>query len=331
MSEIAGTRPRVELPHQFPFDPAYGYDEAGLLTITPPAEVADFADFWRGTFAQTMATPLRLEVGGPIAGGGAGRVVREVRFDTLGGVRVGAWWSMPADGEVAVGCVTGHGYGGRSDWQNGWRPRRCAEILPCAPGFNLSAQAGLPDSADRHVVHGIAGRETYLIRNCVAAMWSAASALIELAPETAARLLFHGGSFGGGLGALALPWDGRFAAAFLEVPTFGHHPIRLSCPCAGSGESVRAYAVHHPEVVEVLAYYDAAVAAARVRIPTLVSPARFDPAVPPPGQYAVANALPDKRMVALTAGHFDSPDAASDQRAQSRAWRQLSAPALDEK
>ncbi|MBA3685001.1 MAG: acetylxylan esterase [Planctomycetes bacterium] len=317
-------RPPVALKHGFPFDPAYGYDEAGLLAITAPAEVADFADFWRGTFAQTMATPLRLEVGEPIAGV-AGRVVREVRFDTLGGVRVGAWWSMPTDGEIAVGCVTGHGYGGRGDWQNGWRPSRCAEILPCAPGFNLSARADLPDTSDRHVIHGIASRETYLIRACVASMWSAASALIELAPAAAGRLLYLGGSFAGGLGSLALPWDERFAAAFMEVPTFGHHPLRLTCRCVGSGESVRSYAADHPGVMDVLAYFDAAVAARRIAIPTLVCPARFDPAVPPPGQYAVANALPNKVMIALTTGHFDNPDGASDQRAQLRAWRSLAA------
>ncbi len=119
------------------------------------------------------------------------------------------------------------------------------------------------------------------------------------------NIVYGGGSFGGGLGALALPWDNRYVKAHLGVPTFGHHPIRLQCPCVGSGEAVRVYQQKHPEVVDVLAFYDAATAAARIRIPVLISPALFDPAVPPPGQFAVANAIPDHELFILSAGHFE--------------------------
>ena len=111
--------------------------------------------------------------------------------------------------------------------------------------------------------------------------------------------------FGGGLGALALPYDPRFKKAHLRVPTFGHHPLRLQCPCNGSGESVRRHHAQHPEVRNVLQYYDAATAASRIAIPTIGAPALFDPAVPPPGQFAVCNALSDMHI--LSAGHFDHP------------------------
>ncbi len=321
--DASSLRSPVSLPHDFPFDPTYGYGERELLAITPPPEVPGFVDFWRDTFAETVAVPLRLEIEDAVQVV-RGRRVRVVRFDTLGGLRIGAWWAMPGDGEVRRGCVTGHGYGGRGDAVSGWHPRHCAEIMPCAPGFNLSARPDLPDVALRHVLHGIASRETYLIRACVAAMWSAASALIELVPSVARGLFFQGTSFGGGLGALALPWDARLRGAFLEVPTFGHYPLRLRCPSVGSVAAMADYAAAHPEVLDVLAYYDAAVAAKHVQTPTVVAPARFDPAVPPPGQYAVANALPDKRLVSLTTGHFDNPNGSSESRAMRRAWRAVS-------
>ena len=104
-----------------------------------------------------------------------------------------------------------------------------------------------------------------------------------------------------------LPWDRRFKRAHLSVPTFGHHPLRLQWPCTGSGESTRRYVQQHPEALEVLRYYDAATAATLVEIPTLTHAALFDPAVIPPGQFAVANSLRahGSRIVAIPTAHFD--------------------------
>ena len=84
-----------------------------------------------------------------------------------------------------------------------------------------------------------ASRETYIHRGCVADYWGAASALIEVVPEAAGQLYYSGGIFGDGIGALMLPWDDRFAKAFLDVPSFGNHPLRLLAPCVGSGKSMR--------------------------------------------------------------------------------------------
>ena len=299
--------------HGFPFDPAYGYDEAGLRAIRPPPVPTGFADFWHATRTDTDAVPLRLE---RLTSTHEHRThrVSEVRFTTLGGHRVGAWLLEPLSGAIERGLVVGHGYGGRSAPEVAFLPSHTVALLPCAPGFDLSAHPDLPAVADRHVVHGIAARESYLIRACVASLWSAASALLDLHPGVAGRLAYHGSSFGGGLGALALPWDDRYGDAFLEVPTFGHHPLRLQCPGIGSGEAVRRWRATHPEVVEVLRFYDAASAATLIERPVLCAPALFDPAVPPPGQWAVANALPQGEILPLTAGHYDNPHGNREQR-----------------
>jgi cephalosporin-C deacetylase len=299
--------------HAFAFDPAYGYDRERLLAIGVPPEPADFADFWTATAAEAATVPLRLEQR-PLAIGGPELEASEIRFDAWGGQRIGAWLVRPRGRAPRYGLVVGHGYGGRSVCPLGG-PQEHAALYPCAPGFHLSARSDLPGDSDRHVVHGIASRETYLIRACVASLWAAASALLALCPEADGRLGYSGGSFGGGLGALALPWDRRFRLAQLVVPTFGHHPLRVQSPCVGSGESVRRWRAAHPEVDQVLPYFDAAIAARRVGIPTLVAPALFDPAVPPPGQFAVANALPDKQLHILSAGHFAYPAQAAEDRA----------------
>jgi cephalosporin-C deacetylase len=71
---------------------------------------------------------------------------------------------------------------------------------------------------------------------------------------------------------------------------------------------VRRHHDAHPEVEKVLGFFDAAVAASRITAPVYCCPARFDPSVPPPGQWAVANALGGPHeIVSLMAGHFDGP------------------------
>jgi cephalosporin-C deacetylase len=292
------------MEHDFPFDPTYGYDRRSLLAIEPPSAAADFAKFWRDTAAENTQVPLRLELK-EIPSAVAGTQLSLVHFDTLDGLRVGAWLVVPP-GKIERGIIVGHGYGGRQGPEYAQPLQNAVALFPCAPGFDLSARDDLPDTSSRHVVHGIQTAQTYILRACVASLWSAASVLLEMYPQIEGELYFSGGSFGGGLGALALPWDSRFKRSNLSVPTFGHHAIRLRCPCNGSGEAVRLYHQEHPEVVEVLAYYDAAVAATYGETPVFFSPALFDPAVPPPGQFAVYNTWSGpKELFVLSAGHFE--------------------------
>ncbi|MFF5333032.1 acetylxylan esterase [Streptomyces sp. NPDC013181] len=293
--------------HEYPFDPAYGYTLDALKSVPAPPAPDDFAAFWRERYAAARAVATDPVVGALVEERDGVRV-HEVAYTSVGGVRLGGWLVLP-DGPVRHGFVVGHGYGGRAE------PGRdvplplpaSAAILPCVRGMGTRGLvAGIPDVADGHVLHGIGARDTYVIGDCAADLWCAASALGELVPETAGTGLgYVGESFGGGLGALALPWDERFAAVQLTVPTFGNHPLRLTLPCAGSGESVRGHHAAHPEVTEVLRYFDAATAATFLERPTLVAAALFDPAVPPPGQFAVYNALAGEReLLVSTAGHF---------------------------
>jgi cephalosporin-C deacetylase len=290
------------IPPGLPTGPVPTGDD--LLAMRPPAEPPGFAEFWRATHAAALALPLDLTVAAAPAERAAllpDHDLSIVRFTGLGGIRQGAWLAVP-HAPAHRFIVNGHGYGGREG--PGVPPSDAAMIMPDAPGFNLSARADLPAECMGHVVHGIDHRDTYLIRFCVAGLWAAVSAFIHLVPGAAGRVTYWGGSFGGGLGALAIPWDARITRGVLDVPTFGNHPWRLRVPCAGSGEAVRLYHRRHPEIMDVLAYYDAAVAAARIRVPMLVAPARRDPVVPPVGQFTVANAIPGAVVFERRCGHL---------------------------
>ena len=86
-------------------------------------------------------------------------------------------------------------------------------------------------------------------------------------------------------------------------------------PCVGSGEAIRHYHRNCGDVLEVLRYFDAASAARYLHIPMLLAPALFDPAVPPPGQFSICNAIAGaKRLFVLQAGHYDHPRKAAEDR-----------------
>ena len=309
--------------HDLPFDPTYGYDESALRQVGAPLGPPDFADFWQDMNGRTRAiaprptlrelsTPSRSDV-----------TTYAIEYDSLDGFRVGGWITVPINRTPRHGIVVGHGYGGREAPEYGPVFAGAVAIFPCARGFQRSARPDLPDTGARHVLYGIGSRHTYLHGKCVADFWAAINVLNELHPDLP-TIHYYGSSFGGGIGAMALPWDARFNRAFLEVPSFGNHPLRLTMECNGSGEAVRLYHQRHPEVVEVLQYFDSATAALHTHIPTLVSAALFDPAVPPPGQFAVHNALAGRKGLFIRqAGHFPYADEAAECQAVEReivAW-----------
>jgi cephalosporin-C deacetylase len=148
----------------------------------------------------------------------------------------------------------------------------------------------------------------YVLGRCAVDLWHAASALIDVVG--ALPLYYIGESFGGGIGALAVPWDDRFVGATFIVPSFGQYDLRLQMPCEGSGERVREHVAAHPEAREVLRYFDASTAAGFMRVPVRAECALWDRYVPPPGQFAVANAVPAEVGVELDvqpAGHAEYP------------------------
>ena len=300
--------------HDYPFDPAYGYDLNALLRVAAPTpEPADFAAFWRELHARARAVPVApvlREVSSPQP-----RLrVFTVEFTSLDGVRIGGWLTRPRDAPVERAVVISHGYGGREQPDFHLFLPRAAILFPCARGISRSAGGGISSNPDEHVLHGIDRREHYVQGACAAdTVWCAASAVLDLFPMAARHLQYLGISFGGGIGALALPWDERFHRAHLNVPSFGHHPLRLALPCIGSGEAVRRYQQRTGRALDTLRYFDAASAARYLRIPVHVAAACFDPVVPPPGQFAIYNALAGPReLFVLQAGHFEHAGTAAE-------------------
>jgi len=293
---------------RFEFDPTYGYSLEQLLALhVAEDEPEDFNAFWADAHARNEALDLEIEFREmPLRS--ASHRLREVYFKTLGRYRVGAWLCEPRKSRNLQRVeIWGHGYGGREAPDFASFSKDAIQLFVCAPGFHLSVcPERVPSQCSAlHVLCGIHRRETYILLPCAAAFWSAARLMENLYPDL--PIVYRGTSFGGGIGTLMLPWEPRFRAAEINQPTFGFHAFRLAHRSYGSAESVRRVAELAVPVSETLRYYDAVFAARRVRVPVVVGVCAFDPCVPPPGQFAVANAFSDRlRTLSLFSfGHCD--------------------------
>lgn len=295
-------------------DGDYGFDLEALRAVAPVPPPPGFAERWRGWYRTARAVDPEPRVRSVERAGG--REVFLVEHTVADGLRVRGWFATAVDGRPPrVGIVHGHGYGGRDAPDFDRVPDDAAVFFSLARGQGvLNAGVGAPTPADGHVLHGIHSIDDYVLGRCAVDLWHAASALHVLAGEL--PLYYVGESFGGGVGALALPWDDRFVGATLVVPSFGQYDLRLRLPCEGSGERVRRHVAAHPHAREVLRLFDASTAAGFIRIPVRVECAMRDRHVPPPGQFAVANAVAaapgaELELAVLPYGHREYPGIAA--------------------
>jgi cephalosporin-C deacetylase len=297
------------------FDPSYGYTLERLLEVAPPPQPKDFAAFWQARYERAMKLQPQPRLN-PCGGTLPDYECYELAYRSTDDFEIGGWALIPKRGPVARGVVVGHGYGGREGPDYHLPIAGAAFLFPCFRGLSRSRRRPVSDNPRYHVLHDIDKKDRYILGGCVEDLWLAVSALLRLFPAVAGHVAYLGISFGGGIGALALPWDRRIQRAHFNVPTFGHHPLRLQLPTTGSAASVQAYQREHGHILDILSYYDAAVAAQYIQVPVHVAAALADPAVAPPGQFSIYNALRgEKRLFVLDKGHLDYPRRAEQEKA----------------
>lgn len=303
------------------FDGSYGFTLDTLRQVQPIAPTPEFADRWRGWRSAAREVDAAPRVLSSEQRGR--RRVSLIELSGVDGVRLRAWYVDPAAGPARVGIVHSHGYGGRDAVATQRVPADAAAIFPVARGLGaLNVDVGAAEDRERHVLTGLSEPDEYVIGLCARDLWLAGDALIAVAGDV--PLYYVGESFGGGIGALAVPWDDRYVGATLVVPTFGQYDERLAVPCLGSGEFQRLLVLQHPEVREQLRLFDASTSATFFSIPVRVEAALWDQFVPPQGQFSIANAVPDAllELAVLPAGHAEYPGLAATVAAAIKASRE---------
>lgn len=293
--------------HPFAFDPTYGFSLDELRAMAPPEPPPGFDRFWRARLASALAVAPEPQIDDS-AQSHPDWHVADIAYNSTDGFPIGGWLLLPRTGPVRRGLVVGHGYGGREQPDYDLPVTETALLFPCFRGLSRSARPPISTDPAWHVLHGIDDRNSYILGGCVDDLWVAVSVLTRLYPRLDGCIGYSGVSFGGGIGAIAIAFDERIDRGHLEVPTFGNIPVWLTLPTVGSGNAVQRYARTHPDVIDTLRMFDAAVAATRIGKPMLMAVARFDPAVAPPCQFSIANARPASKhheTFVLDAGHSD--------------------------
>ena len=289
------------------FDPSYGYTLKQLECIAPPAEPEDFVSFWQARYRESLSLvpQPRLEC---IRSSHPDFDCYDLVYCSTDAFEIWGWLLIPRHVPVTRGFIVGHGYGGRQGPDFDLPIPNAVFLFPCFRGLSRSQRWPISENPTYHVLHDIDKKDRYILGGCVEDLWVAVSALLALYPGIEGHVGYLGISFGGGIGALALPWDRRIRRAHFNVPSFGHQPLRLQLPTWGSAASVQNYQRDHGHVLDTLLYYDAAIAAKYIRVPVHVAAALSDPVVAPPGQFCIYNALScEKHLFVLDQGHADYP------------------------
>ncbi|MEE9397308.1 MAG: acetylxylan esterase [Methylococcales bacterium] len=296
-------------------DPTDKYTLEQLLAIEPPPQPENFGAFWQARYARAMEQQPRPWLN-------HSNVLHpdfecyDFNYHSTDNFEIGGWVLIPKHAPVTRGVVVGHGYGGRNKPNFDIPISGAAFLFPCSRGLSRSRRWPISDDPQYHVLHDIDKKDRYILGGCVEDLWLAVSALLVLFPAAASHVAYFGTSFGGGIGALALPWDSRIQRAHFRVPSFGHHPLRLQLPTRGSAAAVQRFQREHGSVLDTLAYYDAAVAARNIQVPIHVAAALVDPAVTPPGQFSIYNAiLAEKKLFVFEKGHSNYPRLAAEEKA----------------
>jgi cephalosporin-C deacetylase len=295
--------------HPYDFDPTYGLDLESLRAIAPPEAPPHFDAFWQARYARALGVDPQPQLRDSSLRHPDWHI-HDITYTSTDEFRIGGWLLLPRAGVVRRGLVIGHGYGGRDQPDFDVPVTETALLFPCFRGLSGSGQPPISGDPAWHVLHDIDKPDHYILGGCVEDVWLAVSGLTKLFPAIAGRVGYSGVSFGGGIGALAIAFDPRIDRGHLNVPTFSNMPIWLTLPTIGSGRAVQIYRRRHPHILDTLRLFDAATAATRIERPMLVAVALFDPAVAPPCQFSVANALAKANhheIVVLDAGHFDYP------------------------
>ncbi len=291
----------MKIEHNFDFDPTNGKTLEELLQIKPGTPPEGFEDFWRSHYRQVTSAKLDYHVEAELWSPRPNEKIYRIRVRNYDAVEFVMFIAHPENSQG--GLVVGQGYG--NPGQPPLSSHALTTAFACVRGLGFSQNKDIPWITSEHVVYGIENKSTYILHGVIADQWMTTSVLLDMFPEAAKNLNYSGGSMGGGMGALLLPWDDRFKAAYLNVPTFGEK-IRFDYRSTGSGEACREYVLEHPETLNVLDWFDASAAARYITIPVCCAPAMFDPCVAPVGQFSVANAIAgeNKTLFIRDVGHF---------------------------
>jgi cephalosporin-C deacetylase len=274
-------------------------------TVCPP----DFDAFWSDIMATAARIPLDASVEPAPTRSTDSVAVYRIGYDSLDGVRVGAWYCVPRAEPPYPGLLIVPGYISEPTLPKSWARLGYATV-GVAPRGKLGSNQQYNPGYPGLLVDNIVDRNTYAYRGFYVDAARAVDFLHTRPEVDRRRIGVHGSSQGGALtittaalrpdaiacGAAGAP----YLCGFLDAARSTH-----SYPYEEINEYLRSYPEREAAVRQTLNYFDGINFASRVRCSMLVNLGLLDDVCPPETGFAMFEQLggPKELLTYEGAGH----------------------------
>lgn len=268
-------------------------------TISVPRP-ADFDEFWTTALAELASVDpeTTFELRSDLSSESVD--VFDVRFTSLEGVRVAAWYTRPAGVAAAAslpGLMISPGYISEPLLGKAWSKRGYA-VMGVSPRGKLRADSQVNPGYPGLLVSEILDPYRYTYRGFYLDAVRALDVLDGVDEVDSSRLAAMGSSQGGGLSLIVAALRPRVSCAVIGAPFLVGMIEAASLTSSYPYQEISDYLKVHPDSVEcvqtVLSYFDGLNFADRVTVDTLMHFGLRDDVCAPEVAYALAQALPKK-------------------------------------
>jgi cephalosporin-C deacetylase len=272
--------------------------EFASQVVRPP----DFDAFWDAVLAQAARIPLNVALEPLPLRSTPDVEVFEVFYDSLDGVRVAGWYSLPRQRSAPLAALLFvPGYISDPPLMKSWSKAGYA-VLSAAPRGKLRSNRQFNPGYPGLLTYNITDRNTYSYRGFYVDAIRAMDVLLSRPEVDPDRIGVMGSSQGGGLTIVTAALHPRVRAASAGAPYLCGMLDAVELTSTYPYHEIAEYLRLHPErreaVRDTLAYFDGINFAPRVRCPIIVNVGLQDNVCPPETGFAVYNALgsPEKKL-----------------------------------
>lgn len=264
------------------------------------ARPADFDAFWAAILAEADALPLRPTFEHVPLRSTPAVDVYDVRFTSLEGLRIAAWYCAPAGRTGPLpGLLIVPGYVSEPLLPKAWAAQGYA-VLSLAPRGKLRSNDRFNPGYPGLLTHNIVDRHTYGYRGFYADAYRAVDVLLSRPEVDPTRLGVHGSSQGGALTLLTAALRREMTCGAAGAPylcgMMDAASLTHSYPYQEINDYLRLYPERTAAVRATLDYYDIINFAPRITCPMLVNIGLEDDVCPPETGFALARAMTNTRV-----------------------------------
>ncbi|WP_084039337.1 acetylxylan esterase [Demequina sp. NBRC 110053] len=285
--------------------PLFDLPEDQLRAYRPDVrEPADFDAFWTSTIDQARETPMRVDrQPGPVDL--AQVVLEDVTFPGFDGHPIKAWLAYPRGADAPLPCVVEiNGYGGgrglaleRILWATAGYAHLYVDSrgqgITWGNGGATADPVGHAPAAPGVMTRGISDPHDYYYRRLYTDAVRGVDAARSLPEVDAARVVFVGGSQGGGVSLAVAGMVPDLAGCVADVPFLCHFERAIDITDEYPYQELVTYLkttrLPRDAVLDTLQYFDGVNHAKRAHAPALMSVALLDAVCPPSTCFAAFN------------------------------------------